>query len=94
MNLTEIFTSLPFSVAVCVVLFYALFMIVRKEIKDNNATFERLTKLYDSHIEYLKTENLKQLEIIKENTNAYKKLIELLQNIKIPERYYERCTDT
>lgn len=92
MDFQQIFTSLPFSAAVCVVLFYALFMLVRKEIKENNANFERLTKLYDAHIDYLKSENLKHLDIIKENTNAYQKLIELLQKIKLPERFYECCT--
>lgn len=90
MDLTDIFTSLPFSVAVSVVLFYALFLIVRKEIKDNSTAIERLTKVYEQHIEYLRTENLKHLDIIRENTIAYNKLIELLKKIKIPEIFYSK----
>lgn len=82
MDISQIFNSLPFSVAVCVVLFYALFFIVRKEIKDNSAAIERITKVYEQHIEYLRTENLKNLEIIKENTTAYHKLIDLLKALK------------
>mgnify|MGYP003409376994 FL=1 len=82
MDFTQIFTSLPFSVAVSVVLFYALFLIVRKEIKDNSTAIERLTKVYEQHIEYMRTDNLKNREIIKENTAAYHKLIDLLKALK------------
>lgn len=90
MDISQIFNSLPFSVAVCVVLFYALFFIVRKEIKDNSAAIERITKVYEQHIEYLRTENLKHLDIIKDNTIAFNKLIELLKKIKIPEYFYSK----
>lgn len=90
MDISQIFNSLPFSVAVCVVLFYALFFIVRKEIKENSAAIERITKVYEQHIEYLRTENLKHLDIIKENTIAFNKLIELLKKIKIPEYFYSQ----
>ena len=90
MDISQIFNSLPFSVAVCVVLFYALFFIVRKEIKDNSAAIERITTVYEKHIEYLRTENLKHLDIIKDNTIAFSKLIELLKKIKIPENFYSK----
>lgn len=55
MDFSQIFTSLLFPVAVSVVLFYALFLIVRKEIKDNSTAIERLTKVYEQHIESQKS---------------------------------------
>lgn len=89
MNLTDIFTSLPFSVAVSVVLFYALFLIVRKEIKQNDYAMQVISEANAKHIEDLQAQNLRLSNIIAENTKAlsentqvFKELMELIKFIQ------------
>lgn len=89
MDFTKIFTSLPFSVAVSVVLFYALFLIVRKEIKQNDTAMQFISEANKKHIEDLQAQNERLTRIIAdntaviaENTKVYKQLISLIEYIK------------
>lgn len=89
MDISQIFNSLPFSVAVCVVLFYALFFIIRKEIKQNDYAMQVISEANAKHIEDLQAQNLRLSNIIAENTKAlsentqvFKALMELIKYIQ------------
>lgn len=86
------FDKLAFPVAVCAVLFYALYHVIKAGIRQSDATVKMVQDAQQQHLADLKSQNEKLSAIIAdctkalaENTIAYKKLIFLLEQKKVPD---------
>lgn len=69
-TISNIFNQNTFSVAVCIVLFYVLWIIFKSEMKQNNEAMRIVKEANDKHLEYLQTQNQKLTSIISECTKA------------------------
>lgn len=69
-DLSNVFQNVAFPVAVCCILFYVLFIVIKNEIKQNNDTFKNVQDVYDKHLDYLQMQNGKLTSIIAECTKA------------------------
>lgn len=91
-EISNIFNTTAFPVAVCVVLFYILFCIVRMEMKQNREALQIVKEANDKHILYIEKQNQQLTQIISEctkalneNTSVYKKLLFVLEQRKTPD---------
>lgn len=82
MDFLNLFENIAFPVAVSVLLFWFLYQIVKKEIKQNDTAMQIISEANKKHIEYLENQNEKLSKIIAENTTAFNSLIDILKFIK------------
>lgn len=89
MDFQSLFQNIAFPVAVSVLLFWFLYKIVQKEIKQNDTAMQIITDANKKHIEDLQTQNERLTKIIAdntaviaENTKVYKQLISIIEYIK------------
>lgn len=69
-QISNIFNTTAFPVAVCVVLFYILWIIFKSERRQNDDAMRIVKEANDKHLEYLQTQNQKLTSIISDCTKA------------------------
>lgn len=91
-EITSIFQNIAFPVAVCAVLFYALYFIIKSGIRQNDDAVRIVKEAQQQHLDYLQSQNERLSQIIcdctkalNENTLAFKKLLFLLEQKKVPD---------
>lgn len=89
MDFQTLFQNIAFPVAVSVLLFWFLYQIVKKEIKQNDNAMQIISEANTKHIEDLQAQNLRLSNIIAENTKAlsentqvFKALMDLIKYIQ------------
>lgn len=89
MDFQSLFQNIAFPVAVSVLLFWFLYKIVQKEIKQNDNAMSLIADANKKHIEDLQAQNQRLSNIIAENTKAlaentqvFKSLMELIKYIQ------------
>lgn len=80
--ITNIFQSVAFPVAMCIVLIYACMNIIKRELRQNDDAQKLITDANERHTNYLQAQNERLTVIISENTKAFNTLISLLEEIK------------
>ncbi len=81
-DIVNIFQNFAFPVAACIVLFYFAVIIIKRELKQNEATQKEVNLANERFTNYLQQQNEKLTNIIQDNTQAYKKLVDILEDIK------------
>lgn len=81
-DIVNIFQNFAFPVAACIVLFYFAVIIIKRELKQNEDTQKEVNAANERFTNYLQQQNEKLTNIIQDNTQAYKKLVEILEDIK------------
>ena len=81
-DLVNIFQNFAFPVAACIVLFYFAVIIIKRELKQNEDTQKEVNAANERFTSYLQQQNEKLTSIIQDNTQAYKKLVDILEDIK------------
>lgn len=81
-DLVNIFQNFAFPVAACIVLFYFAVIIIKRELKQNEDTQKEVNAANERFTTYLQQQNEKLTNIIQDNTQAYKKLVDILEDIK------------
>lgn len=69
-DFNNIFQNTAFPVAVCIVLFYALYTIIRNELKQNDNAMQQIKDANEKHLSYLQNQNERLTNIISECTKA------------------------
>lgn len=82
MDLAEIFKILPFSTAVCVVLFIFCFKIFQAQNKRMDENARDAQALQDRYINHLQNTNEKLIKCINDNTEAFRQVIDVLQEVE------------
>jgi sensor domain CHASE-containing protein len=77
-----IFQNLAYPVAVSVILFLAVFFIVKKMLAEMQLREEANTKLRDKYIEYLQKSNAELVSAINENSKAFNRFSQVLEKIE------------
>lgn len=80
-ELVNVFQSLAFPIAFCIVLLYFLVFLIKRELKQNENTDTQVNAINERFINYLQEYNTKLSNIIAENTKAFNSLIKLLENV-------------
>lgn len=70
MDFLSIFENIAFPIAVSVLLFWFLYQIVKKEIRQNDNAMSLIAEANKKHIEDLQEQNIRLSNIISENTKA------------------------
>ena len=78
----ETFQNFAFPVAVCIVLFYTCFFIVKRELKQNDDAARLISEANEKHARYLQEQNKELTAIIAANTKAFNALIDVLNELK------------
>lgn len=81
-DIVNIFQNFAFPVAACIVLFYFAVIIIKRELKQNEDTQKEVNAANERFTSYLQQQNEKLTSIIQDNTQAYKKLVDILEDIK------------
>lgn len=88
-EIINLFQNIAFPVAVCIVLFYVLYGIIRSEIKKNDETINIVKDANEKHLLYLQGQNERLTIIISEctkaltdNTKAFNELMNVLEVYK------------
>lgn len=91
-SFANIFQNVAFPVAVCAVLFYALYYIIKMGIRQNDDALKIVKEAQQQHLDYLQRQNEKLAAIIadctkalNENTIVFKKLLLLIVQRKVPD---------
>ena len=91
-SIANIFQNIAFPVAVCAVLFYALYYIIKMGLRQNDDAVKIVKEAQQQHLDYLQRQNEKLAAIIAdctkaltENTIAFKKLLLLIEQRKVPD---------
>lgn len=82
-DFVNIFQNFAFPIAACVVLFYFAVMMIKRELKQNEETQKEVNAANERFTNYLQQQNEKLTNIIQDNTQAYKKLVDVLDDIKL-----------
>lgn len=82
MDVAEIFKMLPFSTAVCVVLFIFCFKIFQAQNKRMDENARDAQALQDKYINHLQSANEKLIKCVNDNTDALKQFLDVLQKVE------------
>lgn len=80
-EITSIFESLAFPVAVCVILFCILFFFVKKALGMLTEILKGNEERQKEYVDYLKSSNAELVSVVKKNTEAIVKFSFILEKI-------------
>lgn len=80
-EITSIFESLAFPVAVCVILFVILFFFIKKALGMLTEILKGNEQKQAEYVDYLKTSNAKLVSVVEKNTEAILKFSYVLEKL-------------
>lgn len=91
-DLVNIFQNFAFPVASCIVLFWFAVLIIKRELRQNEATQKEVTAANERFTNYLQNQNIQFSNIVAENTRVYKTLIKILEDVNnfLEEKKHDR----
>ncbi len=78
----KIFETFGFPVAMVIVLIYAIYFIIKRELKQNDDAARLISEANEKHAKYLQEQNKELTAIIADNTKAFNALIDVLNELK------------